>query len=67
MKFEITDQQVFRVAHFTIEGEDGKVYVVNMEEGEFMDNWNIMDDEGNEIEDEYVCSELMAICEVELK
>ena len=66
MKFEITDQQVYRTAHFTIEGEDGIIYIVNMDEGEFVDNWNIMDEDGNDIDDENICSELINICEVEL-
>jgi len=66
MKFEITDQQVFRTAHFTIEGEDGMVYLISMAENEFDEDWNITDENHNYIEDENICSELINICEAEL-
>jgi len=46
MKFEITDQQVLRTAYFTVEGEDGTVYNVNLQENEWFDSWQVMDEDG---------------------
>ena len=66
MKFEITDQQVFRTAHFTIEDDNGMVYLINMAENEFDEDWNVTDENHNNIEDEDMCSELINICEAEL-
>jgi hypothetical protein len=62
MKFEIIDQQVLRTAYFTVEGEDGIVYRVNLVENEWFDTWQIMDEEDNEIEDETLRNELIDLC-----
>jgi hypothetical protein len=63
MKLEITDSQVFRTAYFTIESDNGMVYLINMAENEFGDDWNITDENHNNIEDEDMCSRLIDICE----
>jgi len=63
MKFEITDSQVFRTAYFTIEDDNGIVYLINLTEGEFGDDWSITDEDHNNIEDEDLCSRLINICE----
>jgi hypothetical protein len=63
MKFEITDSQVFRTAYFTIEDDNGTVYLINLTEGEFGDDWSITDEDHNNIEDEDLCSRLINICE----
>jgi hypothetical protein len=62
MKFEITDQQVLRTAYFTVEGEDGTVYNVNLQENEWFDSWQVMDEDGNEVEDETLRNELIDLC-----
>lgn len=62
MKFEITDQQVLRTAYFTVESEDGTVYNVNLQENEWFDSWQVMDEDGNEVEDETLRNELIDLC-----
>jgi uncharacterized protein YnzC (UPF0291/DUF896 family) len=62
MKFEITDQQVLRTAYFTVEGEDGIIYNVNLQENEWFDSWQVMDEDGNEVEDEVLRGELIDLC-----
>ncbi len=62
MKFERTDQQVLRTAYFTVEGEDGTVYNVNLQENEWFDSWQVMDEDGNEVEDETLRNELIDLC-----
>jgi hypothetical protein len=66
MRFEITDQHTYRTVYFTIESEEGKSYQVNLREYEFNDEWSIIDEDYNEVEDEEICSELINICEAEL-
>ena len=40
MKLEITHLQVSRTAHFTIEDEDGKEYIVNFAENDVFDEFS---------------------------
>lgn len=67
MKFEITDQQILRTAYFTVEGEDGTVYNVNLQENEWFDSWQVMDEDGNEVEDETLRSELIDLCSEQIE
>jgi len=64
MKYEITDQVTYRTIYFTIEADDGKVYNVSVaEENEWKDNWRIMDEDGNEINDNSeLYDALVALC-----
>jgi hypothetical protein len=66
MKFETTDQYTYRTVYFTVEDDNGMVYLISMIENEDCDDWNITDENHNYIEDENICSELINICEVEL-
>ena len=65
MKYEITDQHVYRTVYFTIESEDGKTYEVDLREYEFDDEWNIIDENYNLVDAE-ICSELINICKAKL-
>jgi len=47
---------------FTVEGEDGTVYNVNLQENEWFDSWQVMDEDGNEVEDETLRNELIDLC-----
>jgi hypothetical protein len=67
MKLEITHSQVFRTAHFTIEDEDGKEYIVNFAENDVFDEWRVMDEDGNDIDhDVDLYDTLIAMCNEEL-
>lgn len=67
MKLEITHLQVSRTAHFTIEDEDGKEYIVNFAENDVFDEWRVMDEDGNDIDhDVDLYDTLIAMCNEEL-
>ena len=67
MKLEITHSQVSRTAHFTIEDEDGKEYIVNFAENDVFDEWRVMDEDGNDIDhDVDLYDTLITMCNEEL-
>jgi hypothetical protein len=67
MKLEITHLQVSRTAHFTIEDEDGKEYIVNFAENDVFDEWRVMDEDGNDIDhDVDLYDTLITMCNEEL-
>jgi hypothetical protein len=66
MKYEVTDQITYKTVYFTVENDNGMVYLISMIENEDGDDWNITDENHNNIEDENICSELINICEAEL-
>jgi hypothetical protein len=67
MKLEITHLQVSRTAHFTIEDEDGKEYIVNFAENDVFDEWRVMDEDGKDIDhDVDLYDTLITMCNEEL-
>ena len=67
MKLEITHSQVSRTAHFTIEDEDGKEYIVNFAENDVFDEWRVMDEDGKDIDhDVDLYDTLITMCNEEL-
>jgi len=66
MKYEVTDQITYKTVYFTVENDNGMVYLISMIENEDGDDWNITDENHNNIEDEDMCSRLINICEAEL-
>jgi hypothetical protein len=66
MKYEVTDQITYKTVYFTVENDNGMVYLISMIENEDGDDWNITDENHNDIEDEDMCSRLINICEAEL-
>ena len=67
MKYEITDQTSYVTAHFTVESEDGKVYNLSLQESDWFDHWQVMDEDGAEIEDEVLRNELIDLCDKQLE
>ena len=68
MKYEITDKASYTTVHFTIEREDGREYRVSLAENDWHDDYQVMDENGNEIEPETeLYKELVILCETELK
>jgi hypothetical protein len=68
MKYEITDKASYTTVHFTIESEDGSEYRVSLAENDWHDDYQVMDENGNEIEPETeLYKELVILCEIELK
>ena len=64
MKYEITDQVTYKTVHFTIEADNGEVYRVNVTENDWKDEWIIMNEDGNEIDDNSELYDvLVALCE----
>lgn len=67
-KYEVTDQITYRTVYFTVEADDGKVYNVSLAEDDWNDNWKVMDEDGNEINDDAdLYDELIMLCEEKLK
>ena len=63
MKYEITDQIIYKTVHFTIEADNGEVYRANVTENDLYDEWIIMDEDGNEIDDNpELYDTLVALC-----
>lgn len=68
MKYEVTDQVTYRTVHFTIEADNGEVYNVSLTENDWHDEWIIMDEDGNNIDDDSeLYDELVTLCEDELR
>jgi hypothetical protein len=67
MKYEITDKAAYTTVYFTVECEDGREYRVSIVEDDWHDNYQVMDENGNEIEPETeLYKELVTLCEIEL-
>lgn len=67
MKYEITDQVTYRTVYFTIEADNGEVYNVSVAENDWSDDWKIMDEDGNEINDDSeLYDTLVELCEAKL-
>lgn len=63
-KYEITDAVTHRTVYFTIESNEGTVYNVNLIENEWQDEWVVMDEDGNRIDDDSeLYDELTTLCE----
>ena len=67
MKYEITDQFSQATVYFTVEGEDGKVYKLTLQENDWWDHWQVTDEAGDEIEDEALRNELIDLCDKQLE
>ena len=67
MKYEVTDQVTYRTVYFTIEADNGEVYNVSVAENDWTDDWKIIDQDGNEINDDSeLYDTLVELCEAKL-
>ena len=68
MKYEITDKVSYTTVHFTIESEDGsREYRVSMAENDFYDDYRVMDENGDVIDNDDPLAELLIeMCDKEL-
>ena len=63
-KFEITDSISYTTWQFTVEDQDGSIYTVRIEESLGEDVYEVMDEEGNIMdEDDVLYDELITMCE----
>jgi hypothetical protein len=66
MVFEITDKQIYRTIHWTIETEEDEYYV-QCQEDEIMDFWNIISDNDGTIDRESeLGKQLIELCQDDL-
>lgn len=65
MKFEITDQAQYVTKTFTIEDETGNEYRVRFAENDIYDEWEVMTDDGEEVDDE-LANQLIDFCETNM-
>jgi hypothetical protein len=67
MKYEIVDQTSYRTVQFLIEREDGRECRVKMTEYDWDDDWEVIDENGDVIDnDDPLAEMLIEICEIEL-
>jgi hypothetical protein len=67
MKYEITDKTSYTTVHFTIEREDGRIYNVSMAENDWHDDYRVMDENGDVIEEgDPLYEMLIEMCDKEL-
>jgi hypothetical protein len=68
MKYEITDKVSYTTVHFTIEREDGREYRVSLAENDWHDDYQVMDENGDVIDnDDPLAEMLIELCDNELK
>ena len=67
MKYEITDKVSYTTVHFTIECEDGREYRVNIAENIIHDDYQVMDENGDILDNNDPLAELLIeMCDKEL-
>ena len=67
MKYEIVDKASYTTVQFLIEREDGRECRVRMTENDFHDDWEVMDENGDIIDnDDPLAEMLIEICDKEL-
>jgi hypothetical protein len=67
MKYEITDKVSYTTVHFTIEREDGRIYNVSMAENDWHDEYRVVDENGDVIDnDDPLAEMLIELCDKEL-
>jgi hypothetical protein len=67
MKYEIVDQTSYRTVQFLIEREDGRECRVRMTEHDWHDDWEVIDENGDVIDNNDPLAEMLIImCEEEL-
>jgi hypothetical protein len=67
-KYEVIDQVIYRTVYFTVEADNGKVYNVSLAEDDWHDDWKVMDEDSNELNDDTdLFDELVTLCEEKLK
>jgi hypothetical protein len=68
MKYEIIDKVSYNTIHFTIEREDGREYRVSLAENDWHDDYQVMDENGDVIDnDDPLAEMLIELCDNELK
>ena len=68
MKYEITDKATYTTVYFTVEREDGREYRVSLAENDFHDDYQVMDENGDVIDnDDPLAEMLIELCDKELK
>jgi hypothetical protein len=68
MKYEITDKASYTTVYFTVEREDGREYRVSLAENDFHDDYQVMDENGDVIDnDDPLAEMLIELCDKELK
>jgi hypothetical protein len=68
MKYEITDKATYTTVYFTVEREDGREYRVSLAENDFHDDYQVMDENGDVIDnDDPLAEMLIELCDNELK
>lgn len=67
MKYEIVDKANYKTVQFLIEREDGRECYVRMTEYDWNDDWEVMDENGDVINnDDPLAEMLIEMCEAEL-
>jgi hypothetical protein len=67
MKYEITDKATYTTVYFTVEREDGREYRVSLAENDFHDDYQVMDENGDVIDnDDPLAEMLFDLCDKEL-
>jgi hypothetical protein len=67
MKYEIIDQVSYRTVQFLIVREDGRECRIRMTEHEWHDDWEVIDENGDIIDnDDPLAEMLITMCEEEL-
>ena len=67
MKYEITDKATYTTVYFTVEREDGREYRVSLAENDFHDDYQVMDENGDVIDnDDPLAEMLIELCDKEL-
>jgi hypothetical protein len=59
MKYEITDKVSYNTVHFMIEREDGREYRVSIVEDDWHDNYQVMDENGDVIDNNDPLAEIL--------
>jgi hypothetical protein len=68
MKYEITDKATYTTVYFTVEREDGREYRVSLAENDWHDDYQVMDENGDVIDnDDPLAEMLIELCDNELK
>jgi len=67
MKYEITDKASYMTIHFTIEREDGREYRVSLVENDWHDEYRVVDENGDVLDNDDPLAELLIeMCDKEL-
>ena len=68
MRYEITDKKSYKTVYFAIEREDGREYRVIIAENDLYDDYQVMDENGDILDnDDPLAEMLIELCDKELK